>query len=183
MSDPLIFFEITDRCNHACWYCCKDFRGHPGLTMSRDALDRVLALPKSGLIVSGGEPSLAREDVAYVVSRAEVPVSVNTNLTGWTPQDLRELSFRAQLNISVPSLFEDEYAAITGASDYGRMLANLEHADRDSMIAVAVHGRNRERLGLSVARLVVRGFRNFMLQPVYGTAARKDDFEASVRAV
>lgn len=183
MSDPIIFFEITDRCNHACWYCCKDFRGHPGLTMRRDALDRVLALPKSGLVVSGGEPSLARREVAYILSRASVPVSVNTNLTGWTPRDLRELSFRARLNIAVPSMFEEEYAAITGSSSFLKMLGNLEHADRESMIAVAVHGQNRERLGLSVSRLAARGFRRFMLQPVYGTAARKDDFAASVRAV
>lgn len=43
-----LFFEITDRCNHACFYCCKSFRGQPGITMNSGALDKVLSLPTSG---------------------------------------------------------------------------------------------------------------------------------------
>ena len=62
-----LFFEITDRCNHACFYCCKSFRGQPGITMNSGALDKVLSLPASGLVISGGEPSLAKESVAYVL--------------------------------------------------------------------------------------------------------------------
>ena len=49
-----LFFEITDRCNHACFYCCKSFRGQPGITMNSGALDKVLSLPASGLVISGG---------------------------------------------------------------------------------------------------------------------------------
>ena len=43
-----LFFEITDRCNHACFYCCKSFRGQPGITMNSGALDKVLSLPATG---------------------------------------------------------------------------------------------------------------------------------------
>lgn len=74
-----LFFEITDRCNHACFYCCKSFRGQPGITMNSGALDKVLSLPASGLVISGGEPSLAKESVAYVLERATVPVAINTD--------------------------------------------------------------------------------------------------------
>lgn len=47
-----LFFEITDRCNHACFYCCKSFRGQPGITMNSGALDKVLSLPASGLALT-----------------------------------------------------------------------------------------------------------------------------------
>lgn len=169
MSDvPVIFFEITDRCNHACFYCCKRFRGRPGLTMSKARLDRILALPKSALVISGGEPSLVRDEVAYVLERADAPVSINTNLIGWTPADLRNMAGRVALNIAVPSLFEEEYRSITGSDDFRRLLTNLDHADRGSTLTVIVHERNRERLGLSVERLAARGFARFALQPAYG---------------
>ena len=184
MGNPEIFFEITDTCNHICWYCCKGFRAHPGLTMSYATLDKVLALPKSRLVISGGEPSLCRDEVFYMVKQSDVPVAVNTNLTCWTREDLQSLSQSVRLQISVPSMFKDEYESITGSLNYARLLENLDYVGGgNTIIAIAVHSRNRDRLAQSLSRLAVRGFRSFMLQPVYGAAAREDDFEASVRAI
>lgn len=184
MSDlPVIYFEITDLCNHACFYCCKDFRGKPGLTMTEEQLDRLLALPKSGLVISGGEPSLVRERVYHVLDRADVHVTINTNLAGWTPEELTELAGRVHLNISVPAVDDETYREITGADDFGKLLANLETASRDSTIGIAVHGRNRKNLSRHVAWLAVRDFRHFVLQPVYGSAATHENFAASVAAI
>ncbi len=184
MSDlPVIYFEITDLCNHACFYCCKDFRGKPGLTMTEEQLDRLLALPKSALVISGGEPSLVRDRVYHVLEHADVRVTINTNLTGWTPGELAELAGKARLNISMPAMDRETYREITGADDFGKLLANLETASRDSLIGIVVHGKNRKDLPRHVAWLAVRGFRHFLLQPAYGSAAAREDFAASLTAI
>lgn len=182
-TPPILFFEITDRCNHACFYCCKSFRGAPGLTMTEDQLDCLLALPRSGLVISGGEPSLVKDRVAYVLERTDGPVAINTNLTGWTPDELAALPARARLNIAVPSIERDCFEAITGAGTFGRLLANLEAAPRDSVIGIAVHGKNRAGLSRQVAWLAVRGFHRFRLQPVYGAAAARENVAASLAAI
>ena len=180
---PLIFFEITDQCNHTCFYCCKDFRKRFNHTFERDALDHILALPKSGLVISGGEPSLVGSNVFYVLEQADVPVTINTNLTGWTPEELRSLAGKAYFNVSVPSMNEEEYASITGANTFQRFLKNLEAVPKEARIGIAVHGRNRAGIGQTVAQLAIRGFRRFMLQPVYGSASRKEDIQASMQAI
>lgn len=166
-----LFFEITDRCNHTCFYCCKSFRGQPGITMTPEALDKVLSLPASGLVISGGEPSLAKEAVAYVLGRATVPVVINTNLSCWTPDEMAFLNHRVRFNISIPSANEGTFRDITGADTFRRVMDNLELADRDSTIIVIVHERNREELASTVNRLAVRGFRHFGFQPAYGMAS------------
>ena len=147
-----LFFEITDRCNHACFYCCKSFRGQPGITMNSGALDKVLSLPASGLVISGGEPSLAKESVAYVLERATVPVAINTNLSCWTPEEMDFLNRRVRFNISVPSADERTFRDITGADTFRQVMGNLERADRNSTIIVIVHERNREELAFTVPK-------------------------------
>lgn len=176
-----LFFEITDRCNHACFYCCKSFRGQPGITMNSGALDKVLSLPASGLVISGGEPSLAKESVAYVLERATVPVAINTNLSCWTPEEMDFLNPRVRFNISVPSADERTFRDITGADTFRQVMGNLERADRNSTIIVIVHERNREELAFTVSRLAVRGFRHFGFQPAYGMA--RSEVELAAKAI
>lgn len=161
-----IFFEITDLCNHRCVHCCKFWRKDANHTMTQETLDKILAMPKRYLTISGGEPSLVRDRVFYCLERSDDPIRINTNLTCWEPEDFTYFrERRIALSISVVSMFRKEYEKITQADTFDRFLHNLEQADRASKIVVIVNQYNIENLFETINRLAVKGFWDFIVSP------------------
>ena len=68
MNNLAVFFEITNICNHRCIHCCKYWEDNSVLrTADKDTLDKIIALPKSHLTISGGEPGLSKDNVFYLI--------------------------------------------------------------------------------------------------------------------
>ena len=111
-EDRAIFFEITNICNHRCIHCCKQWEDNSvNRIASFETLDKIISLPKKSLTISGGEPSLVRDKVYYLINNESKHITINTNLTGWSKQDIAFINNndKTNFNVSVVSLKRDIY--------------------------------------------------------------------------
>lgn len=160
-----IFFEITDLCNHKCIHCCKGWRTDHGHIMNKKMLDKIISLPKSHLTISGGEPSLVLESVRYILDREQCGITINTNLTNWTHQDILQISQKVTFAVSVVSMIRKEYELITKANTFDRFQDNLMALPRSSRIIIIVNDVNYWGLETSVAKLITMGFKHLIISP------------------
>ena len=182
MSNFGVFFEITDLCNHECIHCCKTWRKDSGLTMSKEMIDVILAYPKDYLTISGGEPAMAKEKVFYIYDQGIKNLSINTNLTMWTPEDLSHLQ-QTVFKVSVPSLIRSEFETITQAKTYDRLVRNLGLIDRSSFIIVIVNNYNINTITQTINRLAYMGFYNITLQPQIPTKFAETDVMLALQRI
>lgn len=183
MNEFGVFFEITDLCNHECFHCCKTWRKDCGLTMSKEMIDIILAYPKDYLVISGGEPAMAKEQVFYICKQGIKDLSINTNLTMWTPEDVWYLEQHAKLDVSVPSLVRSEFETITGADTYDRLVKNLNQISRDSYVVVIINNYNIKTISQTVDRLAYMGFYNITLQPQVPTGFTETDVMLALQRI
>jgi cyclic pyranopterin phosphate synthase len=131
--------SVTERCNFRCAYClpggCPAGDGRKPLSV--DEIDRLVRgfadLGFWKVRVTGGEPTLRRDIVGVVERVAAVPgvrqVGLTTN--GYRLESLAGELARAgltSLNVSVDSLDPDRFAAITGRSVLGQVVAGVDAA-------------------------------------------------------
>lgn len=169
MKHHLVCLSLTDRCNHACAHCCKREFDHPDIVVPQTWLDRILGLEKRALLITGGEPGMAKDELFYLLERETAAITVNTNLTLWTAEEMDRLAARAEIVISVPSLVEAEYAAITGADTFPALMGNLARAPKTSPVVVVVTADRLPTLLQTVDTLADMGFSLLRLPPAYGT--------------
>ena len=90
--------EVTTSCDNACVHCYNHWRHdrpapHRHLTPAEaeGIVDRVAAAGVFDIVITGGEPLLARDTVRALLDRARrhgLGVSLNSNLTQLTPEDI-----------------------------------------------------------------------------------------------
>jgi MoaA/NifB/PqqE/SkfB family radical SAM enzyme len=176
-----VFFEITDLCNHECVHCCKSWRTDGNHTMNKNMLDIILTYPKDYLIISGGEPALARNEVMYICEHEVKPIALNTNLTLWSENDLMYLNDRLLFKVSVPSMVKSEFEQITGAKTYDKLVNNLNLIKKSSQIIIIVNNYTINTVQQTIDNLALMGFYKFTVQPQMPTDITSIDIEASLK--
>jgi cyclic pyranopterin phosphate synthase len=140
--------SITDRCNFRCVYCRSGETDIPGAErLSFDDYERLVRILVSLGIrkvrVTGGEP-LVRPGVAEFLARLKAlgvrDLSLTTN--GFTLAERLPSLIAAgldRINISLDSLKQDRFEAITRTKTFDQVLASIEAAQASSLRPVKVN--------------------------------------------
>src|SRR5688500_12786056 len=131
--------SLTDRCNYRCTYC-RPAAGGPHLDRAdRLDADEVVALVSCfvrlgvrRIRLTGGEPTLRADLVAiatrlHALSVHDLALSTNGHLLASLASPLRTAGV-ARLNVSLDTLDEHKFAAITRGGDLSRVLAGIDAA-------------------------------------------------------
>lgn len=167
-EDRAIFFEITNICNHRCIHCCKQWEDNRvNRIASFKTLDKIISLPKKSLTISGGEPSLVRDKVYYLINNESKNITINTNLTGWSKQDIAFINNndKTNFNVSVVSLKRDIYEEITKSITYDIFIKNLNLLNNKHYITIVVNNINLDSVDFTIKILLLMGFKNILVTP------------------
>ena len=134
--------SITDRCNYRCRYCMPEEgvekRAHGDICSLEELRDMAAAAVRCGvkkIRVTGGEPLVRRGAVDFCRMLAEIPgveelcLTTNGSLLAEQAAALREAGV-THLNISLDTLNEERFRAITRAGTLSDVLRGLESAER-----------------------------------------------------
>lgn len=131
--------SVTEACNFRCGYCLPDgYRKHaPHDFLRLDEIGRLTrafgGLGMTKVRLTGGEPSVRRDLGAIIAAVAGTPGVVKTALTtnGWNLARRAGEWRRAgltHLNVSLDSLDEDTFRAITGDGRHAQILRGVDLA-------------------------------------------------------
>ena len=134
--------SITDRCNYRCRYCMPDAGiekcAHGDICSLEELRDMAAAAVRCGvrkIRVTGGEPLVRRGAVDFCRMLAEIPgveelcVTTNGSLLAEQAAALREAGV-TRLNISLDTLKEERFRAITRLGTLSDVLRGIEAAER-----------------------------------------------------
>ena len=134
--------SITDRCNYRCRYCMPDGGiekcAHEDICSLEGLRDMAAAAVRCGvkkIRVTGGEPLVRRGAVDFCRMLSEIPgveelcVTTNGSLLKEFAQPLRDAGV-THLNISLDTLNEERFCAITRLSTLQDTLDGIEAAER-----------------------------------------------------
>ena len=140
---------VSDRCNLRCVYC--DPR--PSVSTGREALtaDEIAAVAEAAVFCgiesirfTGGEP-LLREDLLDIVARVsrlspdlDLALTTNGSLLAGLAGPLAGAGLK-RVNVSLDSLREERFRALTGGGSLGSTLAGLEAARRAGLRPVKIN--------------------------------------------
>ena len=134
--------SITDRCNYRCRYCMPEEgvekRAHGDICSLEELRDMAAAAVRCGvkkIRITGGEPLVRRGAVDFCRMLAEIPgveelcLTTNGSLLAEQAAALREAGV-THLNISLDTLREERFHAITRLGTLSDVLHGLESAER-----------------------------------------------------
>ena len=134
--------SITDRCNYRCRYCMPEEgvekRAHGDICSLEELRDMAAAAVRCGvkkIRVTGGEPLVRRGAVDFCRMLSKIPgveelcITTNGSLLAEQAAALREAGV-THLNISLDTLKEERFRAITRAGTLSDVLRGLESAER-----------------------------------------------------
>lgn len=134
--------SITDRCNYRCRYCMPEEgvekRAHGDICSLEELRDMAAAAVRCGvkkIRVTGGEPLVRRCAVDFCRMLSEIPgveelcLTTNGSLLAEQAAALREVGV-TRLNVSLDTLKEERFRAITRAGTLSDVLRGLESAER-----------------------------------------------------
>ena len=134
--------SITDRCNYRCRYCMPDAGiekcAHGDICSLEELRDMAAAAVRCGvrkIRVTGGEPLVRRGAVDFCRMLSEIPgveelcVTTNGSLLAEQAAALREAGI-THLNISLDTLKEGRFRAITRLGTLSDVLRGIEAAER-----------------------------------------------------
>lgn len=134
--------SITDRCNYRCRYCMPEEgvekRAHGDICSLEELRDMAAAAVRCGvkkIRVTGGEPLVRRGAVDFCRMLSEIPgveelcITTNGSLLAEQAAALREAGV-TRLNVSLDTLKEERFRAITRAGTLSDVLRGLESAER-----------------------------------------------------
>jgi len=134
LKSPLVVqVELTENCNHSCYYCYNFFSHKDGKTLNVQDLERIVDQLKSyevfSVVFTGGEPFMNPEGLNYSIERLDsgIDIYVNTNLS--VPIYLKEIENlkKAKLVlVSFPSYDAGRFHETTGINDQKKVISNLE---------------------------------------------------------
>lgn len=182
MYELSLFFEITDECNQRCSFCCKTWRSYGSHSLSYSDLDKILSIPKTHGKISGGEPSLAKEKVFYYIDRETCPVSLNTNLSNWTKEDMDYLVKKeVSITANIPSLRYKIHNQVTKSTleSFKNIKNNLKFVNpHNTCIALVV---NSYTVNSFIDDMMIfyqdYGIRNFLVSPMIYNKKQEVDYD------
>ena len=134
--------SITDRCNYRCRYCMPDAGiekcAHGDICSLEELSDMAAAAVRCGvrkIRVTGGEPLVRRGAVDFCRMLSEIPgveelcLTTNGSLLAEQAAALREAGV-THLNISLDTLKEERFRAITRLGTLSDVLRGIEAAER-----------------------------------------------------
>ena len=134
--------SITDRCNYRCRYCMPEEgvekRAHGEICSLEELRDMAAAAVRCGvkkIRITGGEPLVRRGAVDFCRMLAEIPgveelcLTTNGSLLAEQAAALREAGV-TRLNVSLDTLKEERFRAITRTGTLSDVLRGLESAER-----------------------------------------------------
>lgn len=134
--------SITDRCNYRCRYCMPEEgvekRAHGDICSLEELRDMAAAAVRCGvkkIRITGGEPLVRRGAVDFCRMLAEIPgveelcLTTNGSLLAEQAAALREAGV-THLNVSLDTLKEERFRAITRTGTLSDVLRGLESAER-----------------------------------------------------
>ncbi|MEK6789274.1 MAG: GTP 3',8-cyclase MoaA [Pseudomonadota bacterium] len=154
--------SVTDRCDFRCVYCMPEKMSFMPRTeiLTADELARIaesfVAQGVTKIRLTGGEP-LVRPDICTVVERlARIPrlktlaMTSNGSRLSMLAQPLRDAGLQS-LNISLDSLRQDRFKALTRTGELQDVLAGIDAAreagfTRIKLNAVIMRGRNDDEI-------------------------------------
>lgn len=140
---------VSDRCNFACVYC------RPGLTLAGGrpllSTDEIVGVARAAvncgirtIRITGGEP-LLRDDLVEIVARMselspglDIAITTNGSLLERWAVPLRRAGL-GRVNVSLDSLRQDRFEAITGSESLDEVLRGLEAAKQAGLEPVKVN--------------------------------------------
>ncbi len=155
--------SLTDRCNYRCTYCMPEdgvdlLPKEELLTFEEiERLVRVFAgLGVRRVRLTGGEPTIRRDAVGLIARLVAVPgiddvvMTTNGHRLPELSQQLAQAGL-AEVNVSLDTLDEDRFRALTRRGDLRRVIAGIDAACEAGMVvklnAVAIRGQNDHELG------------------------------------
>ena len=185
LENPNIYFEITDKCNHQCSFCGKAWRTDCGNTLSYHDLDIIISYPKAVSKITGGEPGIEKQKCFYYFEHETAPLTLNTNLTSWTKDDISYLNNRnVFLMIDAPSIFEDEYNTITKSRFFKTYLQNLYVVSKiNSSITMVICEENVNTFERSFLTLCNMGFSKFIISPAVPNKASSFNYREALKKI
>ena len=197
-----VFFEITDKCNYNCSFCCKLWRQEKTGYITDEVLNKIINLKAQNYVIAGGEPCMEREKVKYFVEQTwrNSHLTLNTNLSLWTKEDIWFFNeHNVNYTIDFPSYDREEYKKITQANDFifDRVKENLYHVKKSqSRVHIVVNEDNRNSWQQTILWLAtVYGFNLFVVTPsisfnepknkreIYHEIRKFSDFHANIGVI
>ncbi len=117
---PVVFWELTDKCNHNCIHCFNYWRTDTDNTLSEKSYeeynriaDKILDQKPALVVLTGGEPLIVFKKIKPIIEKFisnSATVSINTNAALITPEmaDFFEKN-RVSLFVSFPCFEEDVF--------------------------------------------------------------------------
>ncbi len=152
--------SVTDKCNLRCFYCMPE-EGIPfwkkDKVLSYEELLRICSLLTAGGVdkirITGGEP-FVRNDLDYFLQqlaalehRPEISITTNATLIGKYIPLLKSLGI-TKINVSLDSLNEARFLAITRRNTFQEVYKNLEELIKEGFSVkvncVVMQGQNEE---------------------------------------
>jgi len=155
--------SVTDRCNLSCFYCriAKNFKyiPHNHLLTYEELLELADLAGEMGVgkvRLTGGEPLVRRDFLKFLERLAQrmpgmdVRLTTNGTLLSGKVRALKDIGLRV-LNVSLDTLDDEKYEAITGQDKYYAVREALDEALAAGLEiklnAVAMRGINDDELG------------------------------------
>lgn len=155
-----IRISVTDRCDFRCVYCMAEemtFLPHAQV-LTLEEIEQIAAafvsLGVKKIRLTGGEPLVRREVIKLIraIGRMDVELAITSNGSQLEKMatDLREAGVN-RLNISIDSLDEERFKAMTRIGKLPKVLAGIDAAiaagfDRIKLNAVIMKGRNDDEV-------------------------------------
>lgn len=139
--------EVTEDCNHFCFYCYNSGRVHSqNKKMGKETarkISRILIedIQPFRTTITGGEPFLnlpSSVELAKYLGRAGKSVSINTNFALANESGinaLRRAHTKISFLVSIPSLDDNIFEQITGRRSLSRVLRNLGYLKNEGIRA------------------------------------------------
>ena len=155
-----IRISVTDRCDFRCVYCMAEemtFLPHAQV-LTLEEIEQIAAafvsLGVKKIRLTGGEPLVRREVIKLIkaIGKMDVELAITTNGSQLAKMatELREAGVN-RLNISIDSLDEARFKAMTRIGKLPKVLAGIDAAiaagfDRIKLNAVVMKGRNEDEV-------------------------------------
>ncbi|MCX6750287.1 MAG: radical SAM protein [Candidatus Pacearchaeota archaeon] len=184
--------EVTEDCNHSCFYCFNHWRGNGSvgknmtLISAEKIADKIIKDIRPFIsTLTGGEPFKNYEVTRYFSKRLgekDISVGINTNLVEANRNNLEELlkeNPEISLLVSIPSIKRETYRKITGKDNLPKLFENLNSVSEIGIpiyVNMVAHQLNKNEVFDEAKFLLDEyGLKSFAVTPMLRPALRKLD--------
>lgn len=175
-----IAWEVTDSCNHNCFYCYNHFKtneiSNEDVNDYDKIAEKILSFQPVSVAITGGEPLLVFDKVKKSIEtfiQQNIFVRLLTNGTLITEEIAHFLKkSNIQVMVSVPANDSDIFYKITGMNSYDNVVAGLDLLHKygvDFLINIVVQSMNLQYMESTADFLIHR----YSLESIYFSRATK----------